>query len=52
MVCLNVDIICVANASGIGMLLQQLAAGCGTGIGLQHMNDDQSAKCDKPGRWV
>jgi len=25
-----------------------MAAGRGTGIGLQHVNDDQSAQCDKP----
>jgi len=41
--------------SGIGTLLQRLAAGCGTGIGLQHIglqhvNDDKSAKRDKPRR--
>jgi len=27
---------------------QRLAAGRGTGIGLQHVNDDQSAQRDKP----
>jgi len=27
---------------------QWLAAGRGTGIGLQHVNDDQSAQRDKP----
>jgi len=41
--------------SGIGTLLQWLAAGCVTGIGLQHIglrhvNYDQSAKHDKPRR--
>jgi len=29
---------------------QRLAAGRGTGIGLQHVNDDQSAQHDKPKR--
>jgi len=28
----------------MGTLLQRLAAGCGTRIGLQHVNDDQSAQ--------
>jgi len=36
-------------------LMSHAAAGCGTGIGLQHIglhyvNDDQSAKRDKPRR--
>jgi len=37
------------------MLLQRMAAGCGTGIGLQHIGlqhviDDQSVQRDKPRR--
>ena len=31
---------------------QLLAAGRGTGIGLQHVNDDQSMQRDKPRRVI